>query len=225
MLADGQEIYIAGYTEGAGNGRDGYILHLDCNGNRVDDMIYGGGSTGFDDELTEIGINRFNGNLTLTGFMQDPFGGFGGYDVWLMELDPGLGFILSRIYGGSQDDQGWSITVTSGISTQWDYVMAGWTDSYGVFGSLDLYQIRADQNGKSGCNESDPQLWRYQPGYDPQSSPSWWPQARVICSTRVEPRDNDMWKWICSGCALFPKSPGVIGTFRSMRAPAMAGHT
>jgi hypothetical protein len=208
VLGHKKEIYIAGYTEGVGNGREGYLLHLDCDGNYVNDMAFGGADVGLDDEFTEIQYNQFNDNLSLVGFMQDPPNGLGAYDVWLMEVDQNFNPLTPiRVYGGGKDDQGWSLAVTNGINAQWDYVMAGWTDSYQVFGGRDLYQVRADQNGKSGCNESEPKIQQKQPGYGPRDFATWWPQVRVICSTDPEVRENEEWKYICNSCGGFLNAP------------------
>lgn len=209
ILGHKEEIYIAGYTDGVGNGREGYISHLDCDGNRRADIAYGGAGVGLDDQFTEIQYNQFNDNLALTGFMQNPPGGLGEYDVWLMEVDQNLAALNPiRVYGGKKDDQGWSLVVTNGLNGKWDYVIAGWTESYQVFGGRDLYQIRADQNGKSGCNESEPKLQKKEPGYEAQEAPSWWPQVRVICNAEVEVRENEEWKYICTSCPGFLNIPG-----------------
>jgi len=209
ILGHKKEIYIAGYTEGVGNGREGYILHTDCDGNRVADIAYGGATNlGLDDEFTEIQYNQFTGTLSLTGFIEKPNSGFGGHDVWLVEETTNLALLLTRNYGGSNHDQGWSIAVANGLGGQYDYVMAGWTDSYGVFGPRELYQIRADQNGKSGCNEKEPKLQKKSPGYNPQNSPSWWPAVRVICSPEVEGIEHGEWKYICTSCPGFLQAPG-----------------
>jgi hypothetical protein len=207
ILGHKKEIYIAGYTDGVGNGREGYVLHVDCDGNRVADLALGASGANLTDEFTEIQFNQFNGNISLVGFIEKPNTGFGGYDVWLTELTTGLGLVITRNYGGNRHDQGWSVAVANGINGPWDYVMAGWTESYGVFGGRELYQIRADQNGKSGCNEAEPKLQKKIPSYDPQDSPSWWPQVRVICSADPEVRENEEWKYICNSCPNFLNIP------------------
>jgi hypothetical protein len=211
VLGLNSDIYIAGYTDGVGNGREGYILHVDCDGNYLNDRAYGGG-LGLDDELTEIQFDSFNGIFVLTGFMQDPPGGFGGYDVWMMRLNGNLSpSAPAFLYGDQQDEQGWSVAASHNFFAPGYYSMAGWTESYGVFGGRDLYQISTDQNGRSGCQESRPQVLRFQPGYGPQPSPTWWPQARVICDARVSDNLNNLWQWICTSCPLLRNAPDGRG--------------
>ena len=218
ILGHKQEIYVAGYTDGVGNGREGYILHLDCDGKNVGDIALGASGVGLTDVFTEIQFNPFNGNIALTGYIEKPNSGFGGYDVWLVEVTPGLAGVLTRNYGGGKHDQGWSLAVVNGINAQWDYVIAGWTESYGVFGDRDVYQIRADQNGKSGCQESEPKLQKAEPRYDPQDLRTWWPMVRVICDARAETRDVDGWKWICSSCPIPKNVPADLAAASSLES-------
>jgi len=69
--------------------------------------------------------------------------------VYLIRIDANGELIWSKAFGGSQTDYGWSVrqTVDEG------FIIAGYTRSFGS-GNEDVYLIKTDQLGNSGCNES-----------------------------------------------------------------------
>lgn len=75
--------------------------------------------------------------------------GAGLRDFYLIKTD-GLGNLQwSRTYGGANDDEGYSAQQTS----DGGYVIGGYTTSFGL-GPYDIYLIKTDSAGNSGCNEA-----------------------------------------------------------------------
>ncbi|MBI4931290.1 MAG: T9SS type A sorting domain-containing protein [Bacteroidetes bacterium] len=58
---------------------------------------------------------------------------------------------FQKTYGGTNADVGYSVEQTS----DGGFVIAGYTPSFGA-GNNDVYLIKTDGNGNSGCNESNP---------------------------------------------------------------------
>ncbi len=69
--------------------------------------------------------------------------------MYLLRIDANGDLIWSRTFGGSQTDHGWSVrqTIDGG------FIIAGYTRSFGSVNE-DVYLIKTDQMGNSGCNES-----------------------------------------------------------------------
>jgi len=192
--------YVAGYTTGIGNSTLAYAMGARCeDGEPVIDKAFGNPRDGSDNRFTEIQFARNGRGFVLTGYDQNYV--FGGYDVMLAELtlqlDPmGFGFIF---YGAERDDQGWSVALTRGIDDD-NYVIAGLTDNFGVFGDRDFYQIRTNPKGDSRCNWKPADIWETQPGYKPYGVRSQYPLVLVHCNARPEIRENREGRILCSVC-------------------------
>ena len=192
--------YVAGYTTGIGNSTLAYAMGIDCEtGDPAVDKAFGNPKDGSDNRFTEIQLAADGKNLALTGYAQHYV--FGEYDVLLAELNTkldrvGLGFVF---YGAERDDQGWSVMTARGFDGD-NYVIAGFTDNFGVFGERDLYEIRTDSKGDSRCNWKPADIWETRPGYKPYSFRTPSPLVLVHCNARPEVRENKEGKILCSVC-------------------------
>jgi hypothetical protein len=128
---------IAGETESYGaGGKDAWLIKTDSNGNKVWDKTYGTASW---DQWISVQQTSDEGYI-LTG---DTAGlGAGGLDLWLMKVDAYGNEEWSKTFGGSEDEEGWSVRQTM----NGDYIIAGFTASYGP-GLCNLWLIRTDENG------------------------------------------------------------------------------
>lgn len=165
ILGIGHSFYVAGYTTSMGGGAEGYIMRVNCvTGAVLTDRVYGRGPIPIsDDQFTEMQYLP-TGNLILTGFLDDPTGGFGVYDMWLTELDAGLGHVFSRVYGGSNYDQGWSVAVADPTAMPYRIIQAGSSYSFN-FGRVDFYEVLSTSGGKTACDFRNPGLFRDIPGF------------------------------------------------------------
>ena len=134
---------IAGYTFSFGAGQsDMYLVKTDAGGTVVWAKTYGGALSDFGYSVEETN----DGGFVIAGFTRS-FGVNG--DVYLVRTDSSGVLLWSMNYGGAGADYGWSVQQT----TDGGYVISGYSSSFGA-GSNDVYLIKTDEFGASGCNES-----------------------------------------------------------------------
>lgn len=142
QTSDGGYI-IAGYTRSFGaEGTDVYIIKTDSIGNLDWTKSYGGSSDDYGYSIRQT----TDGGYIVAGYTES-FGEAG--DVYLIRIDSNGDLIWSKVFGGSQTDYGWSVKQTADEG----FIIAGYTRSFGS-GNEDVYLIKTDQLGNSGCNES-----------------------------------------------------------------------
>jgi regulation of enolase protein 1 (concanavalin A-like superfamily) len=96
-----------------------------------------------------------DGGFIIAGSTQS-FGA-GSDDVYLIKTDPYGNFLWQNTFGGSHEDFGSSVQQTS----DGGFIIAGYTDSFGVVGDCDVYLIKTDPNGDNqwektfGGNDND----------------------------------------------------------------------
>ncbi|MCH7769538.1 MAG: T9SS type A sorting domain-containing protein [Bacteroidetes bacterium] len=142
QTSDGGYI-IAGYTRSFGAaGTDVYIIKTDSSGNLDWAKTYGGSSNDYGYSIRQT----TDGGYIVAGYTES-FGVVG--DVYLIRIDANGDLMWSKTFGGSQTDHGWSVrqTVDGG------FIIAGFTRSFGS-GNEDVYLIKTDRLGNSGCNET-----------------------------------------------------------------------
>jgi hypothetical protein len=129
---------LIGYTESFGFGTDVYVVKTDSQGNEMWSKNFGGNNY----DHGQSGQQTIDNGYIIVG-MANSFGA-GNLDVYLIKTD-GLGNeILSRTFGGSNEDRGVSvIQINDG-----NYIIVGYTYSYGAGGS-DVYLIKTDAQGNS----------------------------------------------------------------------------
>jgi hypothetical protein len=136
---------IGGYTASFGAGQfDMYLVKTDADGAVLWAKTYGGALSDFGYSVEETN----DGGYIIAGFTQS----FGvGGDVYLVRTDSSGVLLWSKNYGGASSDYGWSVQQTN----DGGFVVSGYSASFGAGGN-DVYLIKTDEFGNSGCNESNP---------------------------------------------------------------------
>ncbi|MBN4051295.1 T9SS type A sorting domain-containing protein [bacterium AH-315-M05] len=132
---------------GAG-GNDVLLIKTDSIGNLQWAKTYGG--AGNDEGYTIL--QKQNGDYLVAG-ITNSFGS-GLTDLYLLNVDNSGNLLFSRTYGGSNIDAAITLDNIIQITPDGGIIFAGWTNSFG-FGSDDVYIIKADSSGISGCNQTD----------------------------------------------------------------------
>ncbi len=133
---------VTGITSSFGAGlSDVYLIKTDATGDTLWTKTYGSDSS---DGVSAIELTSDGGYIVAGG--TNGFGA-GGTDVYLIKIDSIGNVLWSKAYGGTGDDYGNALKVTSDGS----YIIMGSTNSFGA-GDLDIYLIKTDSNGNSDCN-------------------------------------------------------------------------
>jgi len=134
---------VAGYTESFGAGlSDVYLIKTNSGGDILWTKTYGGDSTDYGYAVAQIS----DGGYIVTGFTKS-FGA-GSWDVYLIKTEPNGAPLWSKTYGGEFSDYGNAVTQTD----DGGYMVAGITQSFRA-ADLDVYLIKIDADGNSGCNQ------------------------------------------------------------------------
>jgi len=127
---------VAGYTESFGAGEsDVWLVKIDANGDTLWTRTCGGRDYDYGWDVQQTS----DGGYIVTGYTES-FGA-GSDDVYLVKTDANGDSLWTRTYGGSDDDQGYSVQQTS----DGGYIITGETDSFGA-GSSDFYLVKTDAN-------------------------------------------------------------------------------
>ncbi|HKR04408.1 MAG TPA: T9SS type A sorting domain-containing protein [Bacteroidia bacterium] len=135
---------IAGWTEsfGAGQG-DFYLIKTDISGNILWTKTYGGPNTEFAysvEQTTDGGYIVAGSTLSF---------GAGGFDYYLVKTDTIGNMQWAKTYGGSGDEFCYAVKQTADNG----FILAGSVLSFGAVNN-DIYFIKTDSFGNSGCNEN-----------------------------------------------------------------------
>ena len=154
VTSDGGSI-VAGYT----NSSDGqvtnyhfnfdfWVVKLNSNGAIQWESAFGGSNS---DVANDVHQTK-DGGYIVTGFSESGDGdlqGAGAHgedDLWLLKLDANGNKQWSKLYGGVEDEVGWSVLQTS----DGGYVAAGESNSFnihGAHGADDFYVVKVDSLG------------------------------------------------------------------------------
>ena len=129
---------LAGWTDSYGDGiTDAWLIKTNSNGGEEWSQTFGGNTN------TDVGlsVNQLNdGGYIVTGYTDSPIGN-GGKDAWLYKTDSQGNVQLVELYGGPNDDIGYSVRQAS----DGGYIFAGYTESFGNGGS-DIWLIKTDSD-------------------------------------------------------------------------------
>jgi gliding motility-associated-like protein len=144
IATDGGYI-IGGHLRRINNGSDydALLVKLDQNGAIQWSKVFGGTSS---DDIRGLAVTS-DGNYAATGLTQSY--GAGGQDAFLVKFDINGNFLFSQTYGKTGNEAGAKIIQTADSG----YAITGPTNSSGA-GLNDVYFIKTDCNGNTGCTSS-----------------------------------------------------------------------
>jgi len=144
QTADGGYI-VAGETYSFAAGKaDVYLIKIDVNGNTLWTKTYGGA----DIDIGYAVQQTTDGGYIVAG--ETSSFGAGWKDMYLIKTDANGNIRWTKTYGGSAVDEVYAVQQT----TDGRYIVVGETYNFGA-GGADVYLIKTDANGHSGCNQNN----------------------------------------------------------------------
>jgi hypothetical protein len=136
---------MTGLTRSFGSGQaDVYLVKVNATGGLLWSKTYGGIGEDYGYSVQQVST----GGYIITGTTHS-FGA--SYQVYLIRTDMNGNLLWSKVYGGIYDDRGYCVEEAN----DGGFIITGYTKSYGS-GNYDIYLVKTDANGNSGCNESTP---------------------------------------------------------------------
>lgn len=124
---------------GVGNG-DVYLVKTDVSGNILWTKAYGNSNIDVGQSIQQMP----DGGYVIGGYTSN-----NGYDVYLIRTDATGNTLWTRTYGGANQDAIFSMQRTS----DGGFIFGGETKTFGA-GNFDVFLIKTDSNGLSGCNQT-----------------------------------------------------------------------
>jgi predicted secreted protein len=135
---------LAGLTTSIGAGSfDFWLVRIDSSGTSQWNQTYGGAN----DEVANALVQTSDGGYALGGWT-DSYGA-GDADYWLVKTTSSGSTQWNQTYGGSGDDEAFSLVQTS----DGGYALVGFTASYGA-GGRDAFLVETDSSGNSAMPRS-----------------------------------------------------------------------
>ncbi|MGI8892902.1 MAG: T9SS type A sorting domain-containing protein [Bacteroidia bacterium] len=145
QTSDGGYI-IVGRTLNYGVGNtDVYLIKTDTGGNTLWTKTFG---DTLEDEYGQSVQQTSDGGYIIAGRTTA-----NNWDVLLIKTDAGGNSLWTKTFGGNGQDNGFSVQETA----DGGYIIAANTTSFGA-GYIDVYLIKTDSLGNSGCNEGSPPI-------------------------------------------------------------------
>jgi len=172
QTADGGYI-VAGMTWSFGVGSsDVYLIKTNANGDILWTKTYGGTS----DEYCYSVQQTSNGGYIVAG-MSSSFGA-GNWDIYIIRSNVNGDTLWTKTYGGGAWDYSYSVEQTA----DGGYIIAG--DMLGSSaGSCNVYLIKTDSIGDSGCNQGNPATITSNPATQQTSPLAIITTPTTICTT------------------------------------------
>jgi hypothetical protein len=134
--SDGGYALTGATTSSSAGEKDVWFVKTDSAGNMQWNQTYGGP----DDDCAYSLVETSDGGFALTGYTASFDAG--NKDVWIVKTDASGVVQWDQTYGGSENDEGWSVVETSNGG----FAIAGYTRSFGA-GWSDFWLIRTDASG------------------------------------------------------------------------------
>jgi hypothetical protein len=135
---------LAGLTDSSGaGGFDFYLVKTDSAGNMNWSKTYGGSS----DDYAYSLVQTSDRGCALAGYTSSFGAGY--YDFYLVKTDASGSLQWSKTYGGSGDEEAYSLVLTS----DGGYVLAGYTTS-SIGGGRDSWLVKTDASGTMQWNKT-----------------------------------------------------------------------
>jgi len=135
---------LAGWTDSYGNGYYNFwLVKTDSQGNQKWAQAYGDSG---DSEAYSV-VQTSDGGYALAGYTNST--GAGIYSFWLVKTDSNGNMQRSKTYGGSGDNEAYSMIQTS----DGGYALAGYTTSSGT-GGRQFLLVKIDSNGNMIWNQT-----------------------------------------------------------------------
>ena len=142
QTSDGGYIFTGG-TKSFGSG-DMWLIKTNSNGDKEWEKTFGGnkGEEGWSVQQTS------DERYVVAGYTSSY--GAGGRDVWLIKTDADGNELWNKTFGGSDDDEAYSVHQTSDDG----YILTGHTFSYAPGYARDLWVIKTNSNGNKQWDKS-----------------------------------------------------------------------
>ncbi|RFS17063.1 3-coathanger stack domain-containing protein [Emticicia sp. C21] len=140
-------------TEDSRGGQDYWLVKIDGNGNKLWDRRFGGSATDWMDVL----LPTSDGNYLLGGQSMSGVSGDrtqpsqGGYDFWIVKVDPNGNKLWDKRYGGNMFD----IPTAMVTDTDGGYLLSGYSDSDATGdrtenseGTYDFWTVKINKDGE-----------------------------------------------------------------------------
>ena len=197
---------ITNYITNTSSGTDLWVLKLDAAGNITWQKSYGDANIAYD--AAHIIRQTSDLGYIVAGYTQSY--GAGGNDIWVLKLNSSGNVTWQKAYGGSFDDEAWSIQQTSDLG----YVVAGYASSFGA-GERDMWVLKLDSSGNITWQRTYGALYKDEAYSAKQSSDGGYIVAGyssnlVSCLTEA----SNIWvlKLDSSGNISWQKAYGNVGT-------------
>ena len=129
---------IAGWTASYGAGNDDvYLIKIDSLGDTLWTRTYGDTA---DDEGQSV-VNASDFGFVIAGYTESY--GAGWRDIWLIKTDASGQVLWNKVYGGINSEEANAIQRT----TDGGYIIVGYTSSFGVAGSDDIWLLKTNSSG------------------------------------------------------------------------------
>ncbi len=135
QTSDGNLLTVGMSDSYSSGDADALVIKTDIDGNIIWSNTYGGSG----DDMSLDVKETVDGGFVMCGWTQS-FGA-GGYDMWVIKIDANGNMLWQYSYGGSNDEQAWSIEITGS-----GFLVVGGTNSFGA-GLTDVLVLNLDASG------------------------------------------------------------------------------